>query len=237
MGSNTAANLESGRLAVRPVEREMKIVLFGATGNIGQRIVQEALSRGHEVVGVVRDPSKATPPDPRVKLVRADATDESTVVGAVKGADAVVCAISPRPNKQGLPAPSLVKAARGLIGGLTKAHVKRLLIVGGAGTLMVGGQRLLDLPNFPKEYKGEAMAAADALEVYCKEAGALEWTYLSPAAEIGPGRRTGNYRTTLDEFIAAPNGKSEITYEDYAVAVLDELEKPRHVGRRFGVAY
>src|SRR5471030_1560792 len=107
----------------------MKIVLFGATGNVGQRIVQEALSRGHDVVGAVRDPAVAKSPDARVKLVRADATDESTVVGAVKGADAVVCPISPRPNKQGLAAPSLIKAARGLIGGLKRANVKRLLVV------------------------------------------------------------------------------------------------------------
>lgn len=215
----------------------MKIVLFGATGNIGQRIVSEALSRGHDVVGVVRDPSVAKSPDPRVKLVRADATDENTVAGAVKGSDAVVCAISPRPNKQGLAAPSLVKAARGLIAGLGRANAKRLLVVGGAGSLTVGGKRLMDSPGFPPEYKAEAQAAADALEVYRAEASKLDWTYLSPAAEIGPGRRTGNYRTTGDEFLADAQGKSHISFEDYAVAVVDELEKPKHLRKRFGVAY
>ena len=215
----------------------MKIVLFGATGNIGQRITAEALSRGHEVTGVVRDPSVARSSDARVKLVRGDATDESAVAGAAKGADAVVCAISPRPNKQGLPAPSLAKAARGLIAGPPRAGVKRLLVVGGAGTLTVGGKRLLDLPTFPKEYKAEAQSAADALEVYKNEASKLEWTFLSPAAEIGPGKRSGNYRTTGDELLADPQGKSFITFEDYAVAVLDELEKPKHVRQRFGVAY
>jgi putative NADH-flavin reductase len=215
----------------------MKIVLFGATGNIGQRIVAEALSRGHEVTGVVRDPSVATSPDPRVKLLRGDATDESSVAGAVKGADAVVSAISPRPNKQGLPAPSLAKAARGLIAGLPRAGVKRVLVVGGAGTLLIGGKRLLDLPTFPKEYKAEAQSAADALEVLKNEGAKVEWTFLSPAAEIGPGKRTGNYRTTGDEFLADAQGKSFITFEDYAVAVIDELEKPKNVRKRFGVAY
>jgi uncharacterized protein len=215
----------------------MKIVLFGATGNIGQRIVSEALSRGHDVVGVVRDPSVAKSPDARVKLVRADATDENTVAGAVKGADAVICAISPRPNQQGLAAPSLVKAARALIAGLGRANVKRLFVVGGAGSLTVGGKRLMDSPDFPPDYKAEAQAAADALAVYRAEASKLDWTYLSPAAEIGPGRRTGNYRTTGDEFLADAQGKSHISFEDYAVAVLDELEKPKNIRKRFGVAY
>jgi len=215
----------------------MKIVLFGATGNIGQRIVAEALSRGHEITGVVRDPSVATAPDPRVKLVRGDATDEASVAGAVKGADAVVSAISPRPNKQNLPAPSLSKAARGLIGGLQRANVKRLLVVGGAGTLLAGGKRLMDLPGFPPAYKSEAQEGANSLDVLRDEAAKLEWTFLSPAAEIGPGKRSGNYRTTGDELLTDVGGKSFITFEDYAVAVLDELEKPKNVRKRFGVAY
>jgi hypothetical protein len=227
--------LAAAKAALR--EAAMKIVLFGATGNVGLRILQEALSRGHDVVGVVRDPAKSTSPDPRVNLVRGDATDEATVIGAVKGADAVVCAISPRPSQRGLPAPSLVKAARGLIGGLAKAHVKRLLVVGGAGTLKLGEKRLVDLPDFPKDYKAEALAQAEALQVYRAEGGALDWTYLSPAAEIHPGRRTGDYRTTEETLLTDAAGRSEISFEDYAVAVLDELEKPRHLRRRFGVAY
>jgi hypothetical protein len=215
----------------------MKIVLFGATGNIGQKIAAEALSRGHEVTGVVRDPSVAKSPDARVKLVRGDATDEASVANVAKGADAVVNAISPRPNKQGLKAPSLATAAHALIGGLTKANAKRLFIVGGAGTLTIGGKRLMDLPIFPKAYLGEAGEAAAALDIYKADGGKLDWTYLSPAAEIGPGKRTGKYRTTRDEFLADANGKSEISFDDYAIAVIDELEKPKHIRERFGVAY
>jgi hypothetical protein len=216
----------------------MKIVLFGATGNVGQRIAKEALRRGHEVVGVVRDPSAVQPPDARVKLVRGDATDAASVAEVVKGADAVVSAISPRPNARGLPAPRLVENARALIAGLRRAGVKRVLYVGGASSLEVApGKQLLDQPDFPEAYKAEAIEGREALGVWRTEAKGLDWTYLSPAIEIGPGERTGRYRTTSEQLLFDPQGKSFISYEDYAVAVLDELEKPRHVGNRFGVAY
>jgi putative NADH-flavin reductase len=215
----------------------MRIVVFGVTGNVGQRIAREALERGHEVVGVVRDPSRATAPDPRVPLVRGDATDAGSVAGAARGADAVVSAISPRPGTTGT-APSLVDAARGLIAGLKEAGVKRLLVVGGAGSLEVApGKMLMDLPDFPAAYMGEAVEGRDALAVFRAEGEGLDWTFLSPAAEIGAGERTGRYRTTVDAFLTDDAGRSFISYEDYAVAVLDELEKPRNRGRRFGVAY
>jgi putative NADH-flavin reductase len=216
----------------------MKIVLFGATGNIGQRIIAEALRRGHTVTGVVRDPEKVKTPDPRVSLVQGDATDTESVAKIVRGADAIVSAISPRPNARGLPAPSLVKAAKALIAGAKKANVKRLVVVGGAGSLEVApGKRLMDAPGFPDAYKAEAKEGADSLDVYRAEGAGVDWTFLSPAAEIGPGDRTGKYRTTGDQFLADAKGRSHISYEDYAVALLDELEKPRNAGRRFGVAY
>jgi putative NADH-flavin reductase len=216
----------------------MKIVLFGATGNVGRRIAAEALSRGHSAVGVVRDPDAVQPPDGRMTLVRGDATDPKSVAAVTRGSDAVVSAISPRPNARGLPAPSLVANVRALIEGLRAAGVKRVLFVGGAGSLEVApGQQLLDQPDFPEVYRAESRAGREALAVWRAEANGLEWTYLSPAAEIGPGERTGAYRTTDDRLLTDASGKSFITYEDYAVAVLDELERPRHVGRRFGVAY
>lgn len=215
----------------------MKIVLFGGTGNIGQRIAREALERGHEVVAVVRDPSRSQAPDPRVRLVQGDATDAASVASVVRGADAVVSAVSPRPGTTGT-APSLVDAARGLIAGMREAGVRRLVVVGGAGSLEVApGVMLMDAPGFPEAYRAEAVAGRDALEVYRSEAEGLDWTFLSPAAEIHPGERTGRYRTTIDQFLADPEGRSTISYEDYAVALVDELERPQHVGRRFGVAY
>jgi putative NADH-flavin reductase len=216
----------------------MKIVLFGATGNIGQRIAAEGLRRGHEIVGVVRDPAAVRSPDPRVTLVKGDATDPDSVAGIVRGADAVVSAISPRPNARGLAAPSLAANARALIAGLRASGVKRVLYVGGASSLKVAsGQALADLPDFPEMYKAEAQEGREALAVWRSEADGLDWTYLSPAAEIAPGERTGSYRTTGDQLLVDAAGKSFITFEDYAVAVLNELERPQHVGRRFGVAY
>lgn len=215
----------------------MKIVLFGATGHVGQRIAREALERGHEVVGVVRDPSRAQSPDPRVALVRGDATDPASVAEAVRGADAVVGSVSPRPGTTG-EAPSLVDVARGLIGGLRQAGVKRLVVVGGAGSLEVApGVALMDAPGFPDAYRAEAEEGRRSLEVYRAEAEGLDWTFLSPAIVIQPGERTGKYRTTGDQLLTDEAGNSTISYEDYAVALLDELENPRHTGRRFGVAY
>lgn len=216
----------------------MRIVVFGATGNVGRRVVAEALRRGHEVVGVVRDPAAVQSPDLRVTLVKGDATDADRVAEIVRGADAVVSAISPRPNARGLPAPSLAANARALIAGLRSAGVRRVLYVGGASSLEVApGQALADQPDFPEIYKAEAREGRDALAIWRAEAQGLDWTYLSPAAEFGPGEHTGKYRTTGEQLLVDDNGRSFISFEDFAVAVLDELEKPQHVGRRFGVAY
>ena len=209
----------------------MKIVVFGATGNVGQRVVKEALRRGHSVVGVVRDPSAVSSPDPRMSLVTGDATDPRSVAEVVKGADAVVSAISPRPNARGLAAPSLSANSRALIEGLRTAGVRRVLYVGGASSLEVApGQALADQPDFPDIYKAEAKEGRDALTIWRSEADGLEWTYLSPAAEFGPGRHTGEYRVTGDQLLVDEKGRSFISFEDYAAAVLDELEQPRHVG-------
>ncbi len=216
----------------------MKIVLFGATGNVGRRVAAEALRRGHEVVGVVRDPAAVESPDPRVTLVRGDATNGESVADIVEGADAVVSAISPRPNPRGLPAPRLADNARALIDGLRTAGARRVLYVGGASSLEVApGQQLLDQPGFPEMYRAEAIEGREALGVWRSEAEGLDWTYLSPAIEIAPGERTGSYRTTGERLLFDTEGKSFISFEDYAVAVLDELERPQHVGQRFGVAY
>lgn len=216
----------------------MKIVVFGATGNVGRQVVAEALRRGHNVVGVVRDPKAVTSPDSRVQLVQGDATDPQSIASIVAGADAVVSAISPRPNARGLAAPRLTDNVRAIMRGLPDAKVRRVLYVGGAGSLEVApGQKLMDQPGFPDAYRAEAIEGLEALRLWRAEGDGLDWTYLSPAAEIAPGERTGKYRTTDDQFLADASGHSNITFADYAVAVLDELETPRHVGKRFGVAY
>src|SRR5256714_14232131 len=216
----------------------MKLVVFGATGNVGQRVVAEAVGRGHEVIGVVRDPRAVQSPNERVSLVKGDATKADDVARVVRGADAVVSAISPRPNARGLPAQSLAANSRALIKGLRDAGVKRVLYVGGASSLEVApGKALADTPDFPEVYREEAREGREALDIWRKEAKGLDWTYLSPAAEIAPGKRTGKYRTTQDQLLKDDSGRSFITFEDYAVAVIDELERPQHVAKRFGVAY
>lgn len=216
----------------------MNIVLFGATGNIGQRIAAEALGRGHEVIGIVRDPAAVEAPDPRVRLVQGDATDAASVARVARGADAVVSAISPRPNARGLGAPSLAAASRALLAGVRDAGVRRLVVVGGAGSLEVApGVRLMDAPGFPEAYRAEAEEGAESLAVLRADGAGVEWTFLSPAAEIGPGERTGTYRTTGDTFLTDAAGRSVISFEDYAVALVDEIERPQYAGRRFGVAY
>lgn len=216
----------------------MKIVVFGATGNVGRQVVAESLRRGHDVIGVVRDPDKVQSPDARAKLVKGDATDADSIASIARGADVVISAISPRPNARGLAAPSLVDNTRALIAGLRRAAVQRVIFVGGAGSLQTpAGQAIMDLPNFPPGYKAEATEGRNALAIWRSEASGLDWTYVSPAAEIAPGPRTGTYRTTDEQLLVDANGKSFITFEDYAVALLDEAENAKHIGKRFGVAY
>ena len=216
----------------------MRLVLFGAGGQVAQRIAREALDRGHDVVGVARSAASVRSDNERLTIVEGDATDASSVAKLSKGADAIINALSPRPSPSGRPATSLSAAARALIEGATRARVPRLIVVGGAGSLEVApGVRLVDTPGFPEVYKPESLNQADALAVYRTSAGNLDWTYISPAAEIGAGTRTGRYRKGDDALLVDANGKSFISYEDYAKAVLDELERPTHSRARMTVAY
>ncbi|MFF4196522.1 NAD(P)-dependent oxidoreductase [Nonomuraea sp. NPDC001831] len=200
----------------------MKILVFGATGMIGQRIVTELTGRGHDVTGV----SRRGP-------VKGDVHDAATLA---KGYDAVVCAIAP-PRDGTEPEPPFLAANRALIDGLRAAGVSRVLVVGGAGSLKAGPDvDLVDTPGFPEIYKKEAKAARAALGLY-REVTDLDWTYVSPAAEIAPGERTGVYRIGRDDLLSDADGRSFITAEDYAVAIADELEEHAHPRTRITVAY
>ncbi|MCL6563730.1 MAG: NAD(P)-dependent oxidoreductase [Firmicutes bacterium] len=213
----------------------MQIALWGATGTIGQRILQEALDRGHAVRAAVRDPGRLTVSHPRLAVVRGDALNPGEVAEAVRGCDAVVSALGPG---RGEPAEMLVTLNQRLVEGVRAAAVRRLIVVGGAGSLEVApGVRLLDTPEFPAGWKAIAQAAADALAWYRREANDLEWTVMSPAAFIQPGQRTGHYRVGTDQLVTNEQGESRISAEDFAVALLDELERPRFIRRRFTVAY
>ncbi|WP_052889963.1 NAD(P)-dependent oxidoreductase [Thermogemmatispora carboxidivorans] len=215
----------------------MKIVVFGATGGIGQRLIQEALNRGHEVKGVARRPERLALSHPRFSLEAGNVLDPADVARLVGGSDVVISAVGPARDREEDPA-MVVQAAQALIEGLKRAGVKRLVVVGGAGSLEVApGVRLMDTPGFPAGWRPIATAAAEALEVYRRQGADLDWTYLSPAAFIEPGQRTGRYRVGTEQLVTDEQGESRISMEDYAVALLDEVEQPRFVRQRFTVAY
>ncbi|HEU5030236.1 MAG TPA: NAD(P)H-binding protein [Spirillospora sp.] len=207
----------------------MKILLIGATGMIGRRIAAEARERGHEVTGVTRSGDEGTR--------KADAADAPAVAALAEGHDAVVVAISP-PRDGSDPEGPVLEAGRAVLDAVRRAGVRRLVVVGGAGSLEVApGVRHVDEPGFVEAYKPEALAHAALLDAIRAEAGDLDWTYVSPAAVIEPGERTGVFRLGGDRLLRDAAGDSRISAEDYAVALVDELEKNEAIGRRITVAY
>ena len=213
----------------------MKIALIGATGFVGSAILQEALQRGHEVTAIVRNPEKVKP-HPKLRPHKADVQKGDEVTRSVAGHDAVISAFNP-----GWSTPDIyyqqVKGTRAIIDGVKKAGIKRLLFVGGAGSLEVKpGVQSVDLPEFPAEYKQGALATREALNLLHKEP-SLDWSFLSPSADLFPGQRTGKFRLGTDQLLADAQGESCISVEDYAMAMIDEVEKPKHIHRRFTVGY
>jgi putative NADH-flavin reductase len=201
-----------------------RIALIGASGNVGTRILNELVSRNHQVTAIVRDPSKV-PARAGVTAARGDAADPAGLADVLKGHDAVVSALR-----------FLDTDAQALIGAVRTSGVKRYLVVGGAGSLFVApGQRLIDQPDFPAAYKDEAARGADFLDAL-RGVNDLDWTFISPSALFVPGERTGKFRLAKDELLVSEKG-STISYEDYAVALVDEIEKPAHVRARFTVGY
>jgi putative NADH-flavin reductase len=198
----------------------MKIAIIGATGNVGQRIVAEAERRGHEVVAISR--SGGTVGNGRA--VQADLNDKAGIAGAIEGADAVVLSV----RFQGLDVNALLEALQ---------DAKRLLIVGGAASLYAApGLQLIDTEGFPDFIKVEAEPARQAL-ARLERGVEIDWTFLSPSIFFEPGERTGTFRLGQDELLTAESGKSHISYEDYAIALLDEIERPQHRRQRFTVGY
>lgn len=203
----------------------MKIALIGASGNVGTRIVAEALSRGHQVTGIARNPEKL-PAKSGLTAKKGDASDPNALAKVLAGHDAVVSSVPFRSTK-----------AAQVIGAAKKSGVKRLLVVGGAGSLEVApGVALIDTPQFPEIYKAEASAGRDFLNALRAEK-ELDWTYLSPQAFFVPGERTGKFRLGDDQLLIGADGQSRVSMEDYAIALVDELEKPAHSRRRFTVGY
>ncbi len=209
----------------------MNIALLGATGMIGSRLAAEALGRGHTVTAIVRDPSRVAIAHAGLTVVTGDAQDSVRLVEQIAGHDAVIGALAARREGD---ASLIVSAARSLVAAATQSGV-RLAWVGGAGSLEVApGVRLLDSAEFPEAYRPEAQAGADVLALLRGSTG-LEWTYLSPPLMIAPGERTGQYQLGGDQLLSNAAGQSTISAEDYAVALIDELERIGHRQRRFTV--
>ncbi|MEU5947836.1 NAD(P)H-binding protein [Micromonospora sp. NPDC047465] len=210
------------------------IVVFGAGGTAGSRITAEAVGRGHRVTAAVRRPEATSYLPPSVKLVTGDATTERSVRDLAPDTDVMVVAIGG--GERGL----WLNAARTLVGtlrGLPAAP--RIIHVGGGSTLLTPkGTRYLDEPDFPDEYRDAALGQADALDFYRSSADGVTWTYVSPPPlEFHPGERTGHYRTGGDQPVTDDEGRSVLSYEDLAVAIVDEIETPRHTNERFTAAY
>jgi len=211
----------------------MKVVLYGASGMIGSRILKELVARGHQVKAVVRDLARV-PFQANVATEAGNILNPEEVARTAAGADAVVSAYSPGNGPEEVN--KLIDATHSLVAGLKLAEVRRVIMVGGAGTLQVApGVTLIGSGHLPVQWMAIAVAHRDAKEIL-RQSG-LDWTSFSPAVFIEPGERTGKFRIGEDDLIADETGASRISAEDYAIALVDELENPKHIGKRFTAAY
>jgi putative NADH-flavin reductase len=213
----------------------MKIALIGATGFIGSHILNEALDRGHEVTAIVRHPERV-PVRSGVTAKKGTVYDIEALAGLLAGHEAIISAFSVAKEATDV-YQGMVDGAKAIIAATRKAGVKRLLAVGGAGSLEIApGRQVVEEPDFPEEWKAGSLATRQFLYLL-REQPELDWTFLSPANMIQPGERTGEFRLGGDQLLVDAEGRSLISLQDYAVAMIDELEDPRHSRRRFSVAY
>lgn len=202
----------------------MKVALIGASGQAGSRLLAELSSRGHHVTAIARDPSRIAKLA-HVTPVAGDVYDAPALAKLLAGHDAVISSVH-----------FTASDPRKLIEAVRASGVKRYFVVGGAGGLYVApGVRLIDTPQFPEAYRAEATKGVEFLDLL-KGVSDLDWTFLSPAAMFIPGERTGKFRLGLDDLIANAAGSS-ISFEDFAIAAVDELEKPAHIRKRFTIGY
>lgn len=216
----------------------MNVALIGATGFVGSAILQELIQRGHQVTTIVRNPGKIAS-EKKVSVISADVMNDTAVAEAVAGHDAVISAYN-----AGWQNPNLytdfLRGSQAIQEAVKMAGVKRLIVVGGAGSLFIAPDRqIVDTEGFPPDWKPGALAARDYLNILKKET-ALDWTFLSPAVEMHQGTsgvRKGTYRKGLENPVTDTEGRSVISVEDTAVAIVDELEHPKHIRQRFTIAY
>jgi len=203
----------------------MKIAVIGASGNAGSRITTELARRGHAVTAIARHPEKIAS-GANVTPTRGDVMDQAGLARLLAGHDAAISSVH-----------FLASDPVKLIAAAKESKVGRYLVVGGAGSLEVApGVRLVTTPGFPVAYKAEAEKGAAFLDLLRAET-ELNWTFLSPSALFTAGERTGKFRLGTDQLLIASDGKSSISFEDFAVALADEIERPAHTRQRFTVGY
>jgi hypothetical protein len=214
-----------------------KIILVGASGFIGSAILAEALERGHEVTGVVRHPEKITLKHKNLSVKKADIFDTKTFTEICIGADAVISSYNPGWTNPNI-AEETTAGYNSIIQSVRKSGVKRLLIVGGAGSLFASpGKRLMDTGAIPESYLPAVRALANVYILDLAQENVVDWIFFSPAINIHPGTRTGIFRLGKDDMILNQAGEGEISVQDYAVAMIDELENSVHHRERFTIGY
>ena len=212
----------------------MNIGVIGATGRIGQRIVAEAVQRGHNVTVFTSSAAKIPADQGKVVWKTADVLNADSVGAAMQGQDVLISSYGPAIGADPKP---IATAAETLLKAGERNPKVRVLMVGGAGSLEVApGKTVIDSGMIPAQYIAIPIAHKEALDVFKKNS-TVNWTYFSPAGSIQPGERTGKFRLGSEQLVVGENGKSEISMEDYAIAMLDEVEKPRYQRKRFTIGY
>lgn len=214
-----------------------KILLIGASGFVGSAILNEAINRDYKVTAVVRNPEKITLENENLSVIKADVSSAETVAELSKSFDTVVSAYNPGWTNPNI-AEETASVYNSILAGVKKAGVKRLLCVGGAGSLFCApGVRLMETGAIPEAFMPAVKALADFyLDVLTNET-EIDWVFFSPAGSIAPGERTGRFRLGKDDLLVSKDGNSNISVEDYAVAMIDEVENKNHHQERFTIGY
>lgn len=214
-----------------------KIVLIGASGYVGSALLKEALNRGHEVKAIVRNAAKLTIDNPKLMVVEGDATDVDFLSAQLKGEDALISAFNPGWKNPDIYQETL-DGYTAILNAVRRSGVPRLLMVGGAGSLQVApGKLLMDEEDVPKHLLPGIRSLAKVYMDYLLPEKTIDWVFLSPAANMVPGERTGKFRLGKDSLVVDEKGESNISVEDFAVAMIDELEQEKHHRERFTLGY
>ena len=211
----------------------MKIILIGSTGFVGSHILEEALERGHEVHAILRDINKMTKTHPNLFLIKADVMEEAELEDIFNtGYDAVISAYNPGWSNPDI-YNDFILGYKSILNALNDAKLKRIIIIGGAGSLIMNGSKLIDDNKFPKAIYNGAKAASDLLDILYAEEDFLDWTMISPAINLIDGKRTNTFKLGKDSPVFNSENESVISVQDLAAAAINELEKPEHIRERF----